>query len=49
MALGEAFWVDFWRKLNSETSPIDLDGFRSDPDDPKIQKNPGRSRVSFLI
>ena len=48
-ALGEAFWADFWWKINSATSPIDLDRFRSDLDDPKIQKNPGRSRVSFLI
>ena len=48
-ALGEAFWADFWCKINSATSPIDLDRFRSDLDDPKIQKNPGRSRVSFLI
>ena len=48
-ALGEAFGADFWCKINSATSPIDLDRFRSDLDDPKIQKKSGRSRVSFLI
>ena len=44
MGLGEAVRADCWWKINSETSPIDLDGFRLDPADPKIQKiseNPG--------
>ena len=48
MGLGEAVWADFLYKINSATSPIDLDGFRRDLTTPKIQKNPGRSRVSFL-
>ena len=37
--LGEAVWADFWWKINSKTSRIDLEGFRPDPADPKIQKN----------
>ena len=39
MGLGEAVWADFEWKINSKTSPIDLDRFRPDPADPKIQKN----------
>ena len=36
--LGEAVWADFRWKINSKTSPIDLEGFRPDRADPKIQK-----------
>ena len=44
MALGEAVWADFWCKINSATSPIDLGRFHGDLTTPKIQKileNPG--------
>ena len=37
-ALGMAVWDYFRCKIDSDTSPIDLDRFRSDLDDPKIQK-----------
>ena len=49
LRVGKAVLADFWCNIHCETSPIDLDRFRSDLDDPKILKNPGRSRVSFLI
>ena len=38
MASGKAVWADFWCKINSKTSLIDLDRFRSDPVDPKISQ-----------
>ena len=42
LGLGEAFWADFWWKINSSTSPIDLDRFGIDLGDPK---NPDFSNV----
>ena len=38
MALDEASGADVWWKMHSATSPIDLDRFRRDPTEPKIQK-----------
>ena len=45
MGLGDAVWADFCSKINSETSPIDLDGVRRDPADPEIQKNSRKPRI----
>ena len=40
MALDKAVRADCWWKINSKTSPIDLDRSHSDLDDPKIPKLP---------
>ena len=38
-ALNKAVGADFWLKINSGTSTIDLDRFHPDLDCPKIQKS----------
>ena len=35
MGLDEVYGADFWWKIHSATSPIDLAGFRGDPGRPK--------------
>ena len=37
MGLGKAVWAEFWSKINSRTSPIDLDRFLIGPGRPKIR------------
>ena len=39
MSLESVSVADFWCKMHSATSPIDLDGFRGDPGDPEIPES----------